>query len=164
MLKKLGLIILCCLMLVACGDDGLLDKINEQRPEYAGEYGDVLNQWYFDTYFRGCKVPDDFVTKKMAADIKKVIKAHKKIKGESEESPIDEETALDIAMAVIMNFRPSFFEEPTVYRITYRPDDDVYYIWIADKSYQVGVLDGGIDIRQGISRKDGTPLYYWVQG
>ena len=148
--------IICCLMLTACGENGIKFEANEQKPEYQGDCS-----YIFDEHIKGKTVPNGFITRKMASDIKKVIKAHKS-KNDSDDDSIDEDTAVDIAIAIMKNPPPdNFFEKPTFYCLSYKPDLDAYLIDIGEE-YENPNIVGGLSTKMIISKKDGTLLAIWT--
>lgn len=154
LLKKI-LLVLFCFVLTACSNDGIKYEANEQKPTYRGDCSYVFDD------IKGKTVPEGFITRKMASDIKKVIKAHKS-KNDSEDGSIDEETAVDIAIAIMKNPPPdNFFEKPTFYCLSYKPDLDAYIIDIGQENENPNVL-GGLSTKMVISKKDGTLLAIWT--
>lgn len=147
--------VLFCFLLTACSNDGIKYEANEQKPRYYGYFSNV-----FDVDIEDKKVPDGFVTRKMASDIKRVIKAHKS-ENNSEDGSIDKETAVDIAMVIIKSSDKDYFEKPTFYRISYRLDVDAYFVSIWQENENPNVL-GGLSTKMVISKKDGTLLAIWT--
>ena len=156
MFKKIICMMLCCLMLTACGEKGIKFEANEKRPTYSGDCSYIL-----DRYIKGKTVPDGLITRKMASDMKKVIKAHKST-NDSEDGSIDEDTAVDIAIAIMKNPPPdNFFEKPTFYCLSYKPDLDAYLIDIGQRNENPNVA-GGLSTKMIISKKDGSLLAIWT--
>ena len=155
MLKKLLFIIICCLMLTACGGE----EVPDQRPKYCGESGALFYMEVSNKDIEDYKVPDGFITRKMSSDIKKVIKEHQS-KDNSEDGSIDEETAVDIAIAIIKNKVPSYFQKPTSYSLSYSSDDDAYFISISQDHENVNLIDDR-QVNLVISKKDGAFLAIW---
>lgn len=155
MLKKIICMTLCCLMLTACGEKGIKLEANEQRPKYCGE-STALD---FPESIKYESVPDGFITRKMASDMKKVIKAHKSI-NDSEDGSIDEDTAVDISIAIIKNRDPSYFQKPTSYWISYIADVDAYFISISQDPESINIINDS-RITHVISKKDGAFLGFW---
>ena len=155
MFKKIICMMLCCLMLTACGEKGIKFEANEQRPTYRGHFWCV-----FDVDIEDKTVPDGFITRKMASDIKKVIKAHQS-KNELDDGSINEEAAVDIAIVIMKNTDKSYFEKPTFYCISYRLDVDAYFIDIGQENENPNVA-GGLSTKMIISKKDGSLLAIWT--
>lgn len=155
MLKKLLFMIICCLMLTACGGE----EVPDQRPKYIGECLVILYPEIYDIDIEDYKVPDGFITRKMSSDIKKVIKEHQS-KDNSEDGSIDEETAVDIAMAIIKNKVPSYFQKPTSYTLSYSSDDDAYFMSFSHDPENVNLIDDR-QVNLVISKKDGAFLAIW---
>ena len=156
MLKKIIFMMLCCLMLTACGTD----DSNDIRPIYGGEFLGLVSPEVYDIDIEDKKVPEDFITRKMASDIKKVIEAHKSTNN-SEDGSIDEETAVDIAMVIIKSSDKDYFEKPTSYCISYSLDIDAYFISISEIPENIDIIDDR-QINLVISKKDGTLLAIWT--
>ena len=155
MLKKLLFMIICCLMLTACGGE----EVPDQRPKYIGESGALFYMEVSNKDIEDYKVPDGFITRKMSSDIKKVMKEHQS-KDNSEDGSIDEETAVDIAMAIIKNKVPSYFQKPTSYSLSYSSVDDAYFISISQDHENVNLIDDR-QVNLVISKKDGAFLAIW---
>lgn len=155
MLKKLLFMIICCLMLTACGGE----EVHDQRPKYSGGFLAILYPEVYNIDIEDYKVPDGFITRKMSSDIKKVIKEHQS-KDNSEDGSIDEETAVDIAIAIMKYGQESYFEKPTFYCISYSPDNDAYFVEIGQEN-GINVV-GGLSTKLVISKKDGTLLAIWT--
>ena len=81
-------------------------------------------------------------------------------KDNSEDGSIDEETAVDIAMAIIKNKVPSYFQKPTSYSLSYSSDDDAYFISISQDHENVNLIDDR-QVNLVISKKDGAFLAIW---
>lgn len=148
MFKKIGLILLCSMLLTSCGN-----KAPYVEPRYAGNYWRT-----FDVVLEDHLVPDDFVDEKMEKDIKKVLKEHK-----VKDGPIDKETAVDIAIAVSKNLNyDDFFTKPTEYRISPRLDANAYLVSISPVLENPNLLVELNTDNVAISQTDGTVIAYWV--
>lgn len=146
-LKKIGLILLCCILFISCEK-----RPPDLEPKYLGQCGSAAYISVEDYL-----VPEDFIHEDMAKDIKKVLKKHK-----VKDGPIDEDTALDIAILVVKHhYREDFFQKRTVYRISPNSDDGVFWLLISQEVDRHGTEDPSIHMI-AIHQMSGEVVAYQV--
>lgn len=145
-LDRIFIILFCCIVFSSCEN-----KSSELKPVYIGTYGD---SWNVD--LKKYQVSNDFVDK-IADDIIRIKNKHN-----IKDNFIDEETAVDIAIATISYYDEDFFVKPTFYRISLRPDLKIYFISIMQEDEDPNFIDELTTPNLAISQQDGTVLAYWV--